>query len=402
VYCVFNVIIASVPSLIAVCFGRFVTGFASATPATVAFGSFEDMYMSETRIWIVYVYTLIGNTGLVLGPIYSEYVTTYAGWRWVFYISSIVSGLGILASCFLHESRTGYLLECKIKAIQKQTSHQYLRSLRCPEKKNFTVWRFVQDSLFRPLRFLVTEPIVICCAVLMAVSFSLIYGLTVGLTVVYTNFGFLESTTSSLSFIPLLIGLLINVLPRIYDQRIFTRYRQEHRPLRPETKVGSLVTACPALAIGLWLFAWTVPPRIQHVHWSVSMIGLVLVGYATNDLSYILFGYLTDSYGSNAASACSALSLARTLMAAAFPLFTHTIYTHLGANISTSIFAAVATIFCITPVIFIKYGRRLRRSSHFALGDESEEKEDHESAIGEGGEIKSNEGNGQQPRFSLE
>lgn len=385
VYCAFNVVIASVPSVIAVCFGRFITGFASATPATVAFGSFEDMYNSETRIWIVYICTLIGNMGLVLGPILSEYVTTYAGWRWVFYSSTIVSGIGILASCFLNESRTGYLLECKVEAVQKQSGSQ---NLRCPEKKKITLQGFAQESLFRPLRFLVTEPIVICCAALMAISFSLIYGLTVGLTVVYTDFGFAESTTSSLSFIPLLIGLLINVLPRVYDQMKFTRYRHENRPLRPETKVGSLVTACPALATGLWLFAWTVPPRVQNIHWSVSMVGLVLVGYATNDLSYILFGYLTDSYGPYAASACSALSLARTLMAAVFPLFTYTIYTGLGGNVSTSIFPAVATVFCITPVVFLKYGQRLRKLSRLAQVDESEDERGEGSAVREGEEKK--------------
>lgn len=121
------------------------------------------------------------------------------------------------------------------------------------------------------------------------------------------------------------------------------------------------------------------------------MLGLVLIGYATNDLSYILFGYLTDSYGPYAASACSALSLARTLMAAAFPLFTHTMYTGLGGNVATSVFAAVATVFCVTPVAFIRYGPWLRRMSPFAqedVGGEGEEKgeegEDDKGGVGRG------------------
>lgn len=148
--------------------------------------------------------------------------------------------------------------------------------------------------------------------------FSLIYGPTDGLTVVYTEFGFAESTTSSLSFIPILLGLLINILPRLHGQRLFTRDRKDNISVCPETKVGTLVTVCPALTVGLWLFAWTIPSRVPHVHWIVSTVGLVLVGYATNDLSYILFGYLTDSCGPYAASACSALSLSRTLTAAIF------------------------------------------------------------------------------------
>ena len=99
------------------------------------------------------------------------------------------------------------------------------------------------------------------------------------------------------------------------------------------------------------------------------MLGLVLVDYATNDLSYIVFGYLTDSYGPHAASACSALSLSRTVMAAVFPLFTYDMYTGLGGNIATSVFAAVATLFCVTPLLFLRYGRVLRRISRFAQDD---------------------------------
>ena len=360
--------VAAVPSYAAVAFGRFITGAASAIPATVAFGSFEDIHSSETQIWVVYIYTLVGNCGLVLGPIYSAYVSTYLGWRWVFYISTIVSGLGIVASVFLHETRTGYLLELKFKEMQKIMGDQ---KLRIPEKKKITLEGFATKRVFRTLQFLFTEPIVICCAVLMTMSFSLIYGLTEGLTVVYREFGFSESTTS-LAFLPLLLGLVINVAPRLYDQHVFEDYRDNSIPIRVETKAKSLVTSCPSLAFGLWLFAWTIPPQGLNVHWIFSMLGLVFVGYATNDLAYILFGYLTDSYGQYATSACTALSLSRTIMAAIFSLFTYTIYSRLGGNLSTSIFAGIATVFCVTPLIFIKYGRQVRKMIRFAQTDDDD------------------------------
>ena len=99
------------------------------------------------------------------------------------------------------------------------------------------------------------------------------------------------------------------------------------------------------------------------------MIGLVLVGYATNGLSYILFGFLTDSYGPYAASAYSALSLLRTLMAAILPPFTYNMYAGLGGNVATRIFAAVTAILWRTSVVFIRYGRKLRGMSRFAQAD---------------------------------
>lgn len=76
----FSVIVAAIDSVIAVYFGRFFQGVAAAIPATVAFGNFEDLFNAETRIWIVYGYTIAGMVGLALGPIYSSYVIEVSGW----------------------------------------------------------------------------------------------------------------------------------------------------------------------------------------------------------------------------------------------------------------------------------------------------------------------------------
>ncbi|KAF4494995.1 multidrug resistant [Fusarium agapanthi] len=310
IFCISSAIVAAVPSIIGVYFGRFFQGVAAAIPATVAFGNFDDMYNAEHRIWVVYVYTILGMLGLALGPIYSTYITS---------------------------------------------------SIGCV---------FAQNALFRPLQFLVTDPLVFFCAVLCAIAFGLIYGLTESLTIVYTAppFNFSQNS-SSLAFLAIAIGEVLNILPRMYDAHIYKKYRRTHRRILPESKIISFAIAAPSLAIGLWLFAWTIPPRVTNVPWPVSMIGLVMIGFSANDFSYVLFGYATDSYGGHAASAVSAISLTRTLAAAVFPLFTHQMYTGLGSNVATSILAAVASLFAFTPFLFLRYGSRLRHRSKFAADD---------------------------------
>ena len=365
-YCVFSILVAAVPSVIAVGLGRLITGAAAAVPATLAFGIFEDMHSSGTRMWVVFIYTFAGNCGLVLGPIYSAYVSEYVGWRWVFYISAIVSGLGTVAAFFMQETHIDYMLEGKFKEIVKLTGDN---SLRIPEKRKVTLQALATTGLIRPLQFLFTEPIVICSAILMMISFSLIYGLTEGLIIVYTEFGFSESTTSSLPFLSLLIGFLFNVLPRVYDQHVFEQQGDRSNPIQLDTKLRSLMISCPSLAFGLWLFAWTVPPKVLIVPWEFSMIGLVFIGYATNDFAYVLFGYLADTYGQHAVSACTALSLSRTVMAAIFPLFTWNMFLYLGSNIAITIFATIATVFCVTPLLFLKFGDHLKRRSPFACSE---------------------------------
>jgi MFS family permease len=80
IFCISSAIVAAVPSIIGVYFGRFFQGVAAAIPATVAFGNFDDMYNAEHRIWVVYVYTILDMLGLALGPIYSTYITSSIGW----------------------------------------------------------------------------------------------------------------------------------------------------------------------------------------------------------------------------------------------------------------------------------------------------------------------------------
>ncbi|KAG5803369.1 hypothetical protein H9Q71_012047 [Fusarium xylarioides] len=352
IFCISSAIVAAVPSIIGVYFGRFFQGVAAAIPATVAFGNFDDMYNAEHRIWVVYVYTILGMLGLALGPIYSTYITSSIGWRWVYYISTI-------------------LLDKIIKETREETGIEDVKSSN-DEGEKFSVAKFAQNALFRPVQFLVTDPLVFFCAVLCAIAFGLIYGLTESLTIVYTAppFNFSQNS-SSLAFLAIAIGEVLNILPRIYDAHIYKKYRRTHRRILPETKIKSFAIAAPSLAIGLWLFAWTIPPRVTNVPWPVSMIGLVMIGFSANDFSYVLFGYATDSYGEYAASAVSAISLTRTLTAAVFPLFTHQMYTGLGSNVATSILAAVASLFAFTPFLFLRHRSKFAADDEQALGLEN-------------------------------
>ena len=116
---------------------------------------------------------------------------------------------------------------------------------------------------------------------------------------------------------------------------------------------------------GLWLFAWTIPP-LTSVHWIVPIIGQFFVGYALNENVYTLTGNLADSYTIYAASGFAGLILARASTCAVIMPFTRPMYVELGFNVASSIFAAVATLFCAAPVVFIRYGKRIREASQFA------------------------------------
>lgn len=74
------IIIAAVPSIAAVFIGRFVTGLLSAIPSIVVAGSIEDLYRTEARVWLVFVWLTTANLGLVVGSILGSYVSYSIGW----------------------------------------------------------------------------------------------------------------------------------------------------------------------------------------------------------------------------------------------------------------------------------------------------------------------------------
>jgi hypothetical protein len=157
------------------------------------------------------------------------------------------------------------------------------------------------------------------------------------------------------------------VLTRFYDRRIARRRRRANIPLKPEDKLFGFVIASPILAVSLWWFAWTVPPKVESLPWIISALALVPLGYATNEFDTVLGGYLADSYPNYAASAFTSLALLRSLLSAASPLFTDQLFIGLGNNLAGSVLAGLATLFCVVPIIFIKYGEILRMKSRFNI-----------------------------------
>lgn len=96
------------------------------------------------------------------------------------------------------------------------------------------------------------------------------------------------------------------------------------------------------------------------------MLSLIPIGYALNENDYVLTGYLADSYTIYAASGFAGLILARCVTCAVIVPFTRPMFEGLGYNMAMTVFAGVATIFCVAPVVFWRWGRGIRERSRFA------------------------------------
>lgn len=211
-------------------------------------------------------------------------------------------------------------------------------------------------------------------SLLSALAFGQIYLLTEALPFTYWQapLSFSENETS-LAFLPITIGLILNVSARFYDDWYLRRLKARNEIIKPEHKIRVFAIGAPCLAIGLRWFAWTIPPAVP-APWPVSFAPLILVGFATNEFDCTLAGYLADSYTIYSASAFASLACLRALVSGILPLFAKQIYITLDANKATTVLASIATLFCVVPVLFLKYGERLREKSAFAKYSQEAEK----------------------------
>lgn len=100
-----------------------------------------------------------------------------------------------------------------------------------------------------------------------------------------------------------------------------------------------------------------------------------MIGACINEFDGILQGYLTDAYLSYAASANAPLAFLRGILSAIFPMFGEQMFSGLGSNVSGSILAAIATLFCFIAAWFWKYGAKARERSKYAISEVVMEKE---------------------------
>lgn len=275
-----------------------------------------------------------------------------------------MTGVTTLLLFGIRESRPSLLLTKQVAKFQKgDPSMPPLKALNPDHTPDLGT--FARIALFRPIKLFFTEPIVFIVSSISAIAFGIIYMFTEALPPIYESMGFSERS-ASLSFIAIGIGLICGFFTRMTDHRTILKYKEEGISPQPEHKLLGFSLGAPILAVGLWWFAWTIPPRVTGVHWIVPSLALVLIGYALNEFDAVLAGYLADSYLSYAASGFAALALVRAVLSGVFPLFATQMFDGLGANVAASVLAAVATVFCIVPPVFARYGAKIRARSTFA------------------------------------
>jgi hypothetical protein len=125
----------------------------------------------------------------------------------------------------------------------------------------------------------------------------------------------------SLPFLALVIGVLFASCINLWGQTYYRKVMAANEgKLVPEARLMGMMIGSIFFAAGLFIMGWT---AALNIHWIGFCIGSASLGLGFFTIFQSALNYLVDTYLMNAASALAANMFMRSVLAAAFPLFTN-------------------------------------------------------------------------------
>lgn len=188
---------------------RFFAGMCGASQLTVVPGVLADIYDNTRRGIAISLYALTVFVGPFAAPFIGGFLaTSYLGWRWTLYIPAIIGLVtGAVSVVFLRETFAPVLLITKATEMRRRTKIWGIHAKQ--ERMEIDFGEMVTKYFTRPLKMLVTEPIILLVSLYMSFIYGLIYALLEAYPYVFENTYGMKAGISGLPFIGLIIGVAL-------------------------------------------------------------------------------------------------------------------------------------------------------------------------------------------------
>ncbi|KZP26647.1 MFS general substrate transporter [Athelia psychrophila] len=348
---------------------RFFGGLFGSAPVSNVSAALGDIWNPKARGIAVTFYAVAVVGGPTLGPIIGSALTVnpHLGWRWTEYILAIwVFTISVLGVVFLPETYAPVLLKKKAQRVRRKTGNEELYHPH--EQMKLDPKTIVTKHFSRPIKMLVTEPMVTAIAFYASFVYAILYTTLEVFPIVFAENRHWQLVPSTLPFLGLFVGVICSVFINLANARRYARISDAaHGKPVPEARLPPMAVGGILFAIGLFWFGWTADPSIP---WASPVVAAIFIGAGFNTIFQQCINFLVDTYGLYAASAVSANTFLRSVLAAGFPLVARPMFLRLGVGPAMSILGGVATLAIPVPFLFMKFGLKLRRMSKFAPVDE--------------------------------
>ncbi|CEJ60542.1 Putative Synaptic vesicle transporter SVOP [Penicillium brasilianum] len=351
---------ALAPNIQTLIISRLFAGMGGAGCLTLGAGLIADLFPVEQRGMATALWSCGPLIGPVAGPIAGGFIGETIGWRWVFWVVMIAAGVVSFGIEILNrETYAAVLIRRKTERLSKELGRSDLRSAYEPNRERVSVASAMKVGLKRPILLLVKSPIVLLLSLYMAVVYGLLYLFFTTIPSVFKNqYGF-STGLSGLAYLGIGFGFVIGlVLYGVTNDRVVLKLTQRNGgKYEPEMRLPAMIVFACFLPISFFWYGWTVD---QDVHWIAPIIGMMPFGVGMMGVYLPIQTYVIDSYQAYAASANASLTTIRSLVGAVLPLAGPKLFATLGLGWGNSLLGFIALAFVPVPIIFSRYGQRIR------------------------------------------
>lgn len=291
----------------------------------------------------------------------------------------------LLALITLPETFAPILLKMKAKHLRKVTGNAHFAA---PVERGEPLQKKLLTNLARPTTFFTTEPIVIFLGMYLVLIFVINFTFLNGFQYIFEDTYGLSPGITSLNFLSIALGVLLDVLAtplytRLADRihrrqcRAFVKRKNtsasdsesnsssssDSNPTPPELSLIRAAIAAPSLPVSLLWMGWT---NYSSINPASGYAATILFGYAFGAIFISSYQYVIDGYGAYSSSALGSITVARYVVSAGMVVATRPMYEGIGVHWTSTLMGGLAALLVPVPWVLLRYGHRLRAKSKFA------------------------------------
>ncbi|QLL31008.1 hypothetical protein HG536_0A08230 [Torulaspora globosa] len=384
---------------------RFFSGVFASPALSVGSGTIMDIFDQDEVSVAMTFFCLAPFLGPVISPIMGGFATKSQGWRWSQWIQLIAGGLVLPFIAIMPETHKGVILRKRAKK-----NNVNLKKFSKEDQKAFLKLTLT-ITIFRPIKMLFVEPIVLVFSIYVAFIFAVLFGFFEAYPVIYHGIYHMNLGVSGLPFLGIGIGLWLGSIFYLYldrkylfpkapegtpelgpDERQSKRtapYRghrdpetNELLPVVPEKFLLACKFGSVALPIALFWQAWTARP---DVHWMAPIAAGIPFGFGLILIFFTIIIYFSLCYPPLFVASClAANTMLRYITSSVFPLFTIQMYENLKVKWASTLFALICVVMVPIPWVFERWGAKIRRRSMFGYAALIKQQAEAEDAGEEG------------------
>lgn len=308
---------------------RLLAGFMAAPPLSTGGATFNDIFRFPHVVYALIIWSVGGIMGPCIGPLIGGALVQHNSWRWAFWYLLIQASavLGLMIFLFPETSSQAILMR-KARSLRRRTGNPNIMAPGDIEKRALKTSVLLKRIFWNPIKLTIREPVLLLINIHLGLMYAIMYLYFEAVPISYGQIYHFNYVQQGLSYVSVLVGCYLMAafyIPYLHFWLI--KPSLGGRQIDPYGIFGNAAILSAIMPpIGILIFGWT---SFDGCHWIVSMIGNAIFGAAIWLMFQSYLSFLSNLYPpSQIASAFASNSVARAVLAAAFPLFARAMYNH--------------------------------------------------------------------------